>query len=161
VGSGHCVTEGPFSDLRAKYYDNIFENPNDELLPRCLSRGFADGATFSGDLFSPEVMKELFSKTTFDDFLFYLERTPHNGIPLGIRGDFLTYTAPYGKHFVYFFLQWNIDLELTVLEILYSICTTHKLIVFGGFGSKEIRTESTRIQVAETAQKVVPTQLQA
>lgn len=97
VGSGHCVTEGPFSDLRPKYYDNIFENPNDELLPRCLSRGFADGDTFSGDLFSPEVMKELFSKTTFDDFLFYLERTPHNGIPLGIRGDFLTYTAPYGK----------------------------------------------------------------
>jgi tyrosinase len=97
VGSGHCVTEGPFSDLRAKYYDNIFTNPNDELLPRCLSRGFADGDTFSGAKFSPEVMTELFSKTTFDEFLFYLEKVPHNGIPLGIQGDFLTYTAPYGK----------------------------------------------------------------
>jgi tyrosinase len=75
----------------------VVNNPQDEIVQHCLSRGFKDGDSFSGHKFRPEAMEKLFRQKTFDKFFIYLELGPHNGIPQGIRGDFMTFTAPYGK----------------------------------------------------------------
>jgi hypothetical protein len=72
-------------------------NPHDELVQHCLSRGFKDGDRFSGHKFRPEAMERLWRQKTYDKFFLYLELGPHNGIQKGIQGDFMTFTAPYGK----------------------------------------------------------------
>jgi tyrosinase len=91
------VVDGPFAGFHGKYFDDVVNNPKDKLVPHCLSRGFRDGDTFSGHKFRPEAMSKMFRQTSFDKFFLYLDLGPHNGIPQGIRGDFATFTAPYGK----------------------------------------------------------------
>lgn len=97
VGNGHCVVDGPFAGFHGKYFDDVVNNPKDELVPHCLSRGFRDGDSFSGHKFRPDAINRMFRQKSFDKFFLFLELGPHNGIPQGIRGDFATFTAPYGK----------------------------------------------------------------
>ncbi|PMD44600.1 Di-copper centre-containing protein [Hyaloscypha variabilis F] len=100
VGKGRCVTDGPFAGLQAKYFDDVVNNPEDKILQHCLSRGFKDGKNgFSGHKFRPEAMERLWRQKTYDKFFLYLELGPHNGIPQGIQGDFMTFTAPYDPLF--------------------------------------------------------------
>ena len=80
------------------YFDDVVNNPEDKIVQHCLSRGFKDGKNgFSGHKFRPEAMERLWRQKTYDKFFLYLELGPHNGIPQGIQGDFMTFTAPYGK----------------------------------------------------------------
>lgn len=87
VGDGHCVTEGPFAHLKPLFY-----GPYDQ--PHCLSRGFTD---FSGQSISPAAVEEIMASENYKNFFLSTENGPHNAIPNGVKGDFYSFTAPYGK----------------------------------------------------------------
>ncbi|KAL1311897.1 hypothetical protein AAFC00_001969 [Neodothiora populina] len=90
VGSGRCVIDGPFANLRPLYY-----NMNDN--PHCLSRGFWDGQELGrlpGSDVSPRAIEAILSQADYESFFLALEHGPHNVIPNSIRGDFLKFTAP-------------------------------------------------------------------
>ena len=94
VGNGSCVTDGPFAYLTALSY-GIEEKSH------CLSRGFLGGAELeqtSARRLKPEAIEEVLSATNYELFNLGLEHGPHNGIPYGVRGDFLKFTAPYGMY---------------------------------------------------------------
>lgn len=92
--SGRCVTDGPFADVVAEYYDT-------KKQPHCLSRGFHDdtGALghINGNDVSPESIEEVLQIDDYEGFVGALEAKVHDVIPFGIGGDFETFTAPYGK----------------------------------------------------------------
>lgn len=88
VGEGHCVTEGPFADLQPLFY-------GPHVRPHCLSRGFTD---FPGRNASPAVVQTILEEKDYESFFLGVENGPHNVAPNGIRGDFYSFTAPYGKH---------------------------------------------------------------
>ncbi|OHF02032.1 hypothetical protein CORC01_02611 [Colletotrichum orchidophilum] len=90
VGGGHCVTDGPFYDLKLA----IFGLEEDR---HCLSRGFADGnvmGRLNGDKVKPAVIEEILRQPDYASFFGKLEDGPHNQIPNGIQGDFIKFTAP-------------------------------------------------------------------
>ena len=88
---GHCVTDGPFSDLIIPYLDA-------EYIPHCLSRGFENGRELAGNgsRFSPEALEALLRVDDYEAFNLGLEDGPHVAIPRSIRGDFSLLTAPSG-----------------------------------------------------------------
>ena len=93
---GHCLKDGPFTDIWAKFYDVKYK-------PHCLSRGFrtdagADGH-MDGSLVSPVAIEEVLSIPTYEDFVTRMESQIHDAIPFGIGGDFETFTAPYDPIF--------------------------------------------------------------
>ena len=94
--TGRCVTDGPFSDIRASYYDV-------KELPHCLSRGFRDDAGnlghMSGSDVSPASIEEALQLGDYESFVVALEKRVHDAIPFGIGGDFETFTAPYDPLF--------------------------------------------------------------
>lgn len=90
VGDGNCVTDGAFANLTV-----IFDSK--ERHEHCLSRSFADGQArghLAGDQLRPEVLEGILKQPDYESFLTRLEKGPHNQIPNGIGGDFLTFTAP-------------------------------------------------------------------
>jgi hypothetical protein len=55
VGGGHCVTDGPFTDLALPFFDS-----DDHI--HCLSRGFTDGEVrgrLPGDKVQPAMIEEI------------------------------------------------------------------------------------------------------
>lgn len=94
VGEGRCVVDGPFAG-----HINLFYGPKDR--PHCLSRGFTDGnghkGFIDGQPLHPDRIQEILDKQDYRSFMFALEKGPHDTIPNGIRGDFFSFTAPYGE----------------------------------------------------------------
>ena len=93
IGGGHCVTDGPFAMTTARYIDL-------KVHPHCLSRNFENSTSkghFSGKLLRPESIANILDEDDLLAFTLRLEDEPHNTIPFGIRGDFLSFNAPAGK----------------------------------------------------------------
>jgi tyrosinase len=96
VAHGHCVTEGPFSNLQALYYGV-------ENVTHCLSRSFVPDTEKRKEIgknLSPQHLAEVLRTQDFDRFWERLELGPHNAVPQIIRGDFFDVTAPYGMSFL-------------------------------------------------------------
>ena len=94
VGHGRCVIDGPFNGLVVP----VFGSKDD---PHCLSRGFLQGEAYNtevGSKVKPSAIDSILDAHNYQDFNLGLEDGPHLGIPFGVRGDFLQFTAPYGKH---------------------------------------------------------------
>ncbi|EME43326.1 hypothetical protein DOTSEDRAFT_72666 [Dothistroma septosporum NZE10] len=94
--TGRCVVDGPFAHTKLSYYDIKFA-------PHCLSRGFRNSAGELGHIdaqdVSPQSVEEVLSAETYDKFVELMEGRLHDVIPLGIAGDFETFTAPYDPLF--------------------------------------------------------------
>ncbi|KAJ9625169.1 hypothetical protein H2203_005124 [Taxawa tesnikishii (nom. ined.)] len=94
--TGRCVTDGPFMDVIADFYDI-------KAQPHCLSRGFRkdDGTLgqIDGKLVTPESIEETLQLNTYEAFVAEMESKVHDAIPFGIGGDFETFTAPYDPLF--------------------------------------------------------------
>jgi tyrosinase len=89
------VIDGPFRDIKAKYYDVNY-------LPHCLSRGFRDdygnlGVIGNGETIRPQAIEEVLSPGSCEDFVDALESKVRGTIPFGVGGDFETFTAPNGN----------------------------------------------------------------
>jgi tyrosinase len=135
VGDGHCVTEGPFSDLTLAFY-----NTSEHI--HCLSRGFMDGEVegrLPGDKVKPAAIEEILSQSNYESFFINLEKGPHNQIPNSIKGDFLRFTAPNDP---IFFLHHRCRLQTSLMQFNEQT-TDHIPIVnwtgSGGRGSRQIR----------------------
>ncbi|KAF6229072.1 hypothetical protein HO133_007186 [Letharia lupina] len=92
VAYGHCVTDGPFANLKVLYYGR-------ESQPHCLSRGFdvrESTAQNTAKKLQPEVLENVLNATNYATFSYRLELDAHDAIPLTIRGDFYRVTAPNG-----------------------------------------------------------------
>jgi tyrosinase len=87
VGHGRCVTTGPFADVKALIYAS-----HDQ--PHCLSRGFSN---FSGWDARPAAVEHLLNVNEYEKFFLAVENGPHNVVPRTVRGDFWSFTAPYGE----------------------------------------------------------------
>ncbi|RYP05075.1 hypothetical protein DL765_009954 [Monosporascus sp. GIB2] len=87
----NCVPDGPFKDLRLEYLGLDMEN-------HCLARNFNNGTSFPGDMFSPSYTKEavenVMALTTYPDFRYDLEGTPHGAIHSAVGGDLSPPTSP-------------------------------------------------------------------
>lgn len=93
IAGGHCVTDGPFAMTMARYVDIHTE-------PHCLSRNFRNdtgSGHFTGHLIRPELIEKTLTEDDLLLFTLKLESGPHNTIPMGIRGDFLSFNAPAGR----------------------------------------------------------------
>ena len=86
------MTDGPFGGLEIPYVGK-------EYHPHCLSRQFEtpENVTNLAQDIRPASIEKLFLETRYEPFNIKLERTAHNSIPHIIRGDFLIFTAPFGK----------------------------------------------------------------
>ncbi|KAG4413531.1 hypothetical protein IFR04_013314 [Cadophora malorum] len=90
IGGGHCVTDGPFAMTTARYIDT-------KVYPHCLSRNFRNDTStghFTGELIQPSLVEKILEQEDLLSFTLELEDAPHNTIPFGIRGDFLSFNAP-------------------------------------------------------------------
>lgn len=92
VGYGHCVTNGHFADFMPAL--SGFQQHS-----HCLSRGFWNNDTgthgvLAGDKVQPAAVEAVLNLPTYEEFFLALESGPHNQIPNGIRGDFMSFTAP-------------------------------------------------------------------
>lgn len=131
VGDGHCVTDGPFSDLVLP-----FHNSDDH--DHCLSRSFADGHTrgrLPGDQVRPAVVEEILSQADYKTFFLQLEKGPHNQIPNGIGGDFLKFTAPNDP---LFFLHHRYVYPNLLLAVCFLTISAVSWIDCGGYGRAPI-----------------------
>ncbi|CAK4025333.1 Di-copper centre-containing [Lecanosticta acicola] len=81
---GWCLHEGPFAGAKLP-----FENSS-----LCLSRKFAQGTTFNASHLSSRYVSVTLSKKTYADFLLAMEDGPHDDIPQGVRGTFMSFYAP-------------------------------------------------------------------
>ncbi|KAH7391523.1 hypothetical protein BKA64DRAFT_756677 [Cadophora sp. MPI-SDFR-AT-0126] len=89
VGRGHCVTSGPFRNLRPIMYNHTYEQ-------HCLSRGFRDGemeGRLPSEPFSPESIGGMMRNETYGGFIRRVEFLLHNRMHEAIGGDFLALTA--------------------------------------------------------------------
>lgn len=86
----HCVTDLPFKGLKPQWSGSAYD-------PHCLTRSFNDDG-WVGHFVNPESLAEVLSKETYEEFFFALEMRAHDIIPTGVRGDFMAFTAPNGKH---------------------------------------------------------------
>ena len=92
VGQGRCVTDGPFAGLEALYNNRRLES-------HCLSRGFpgpSEMKRWTNGL-QPRLVEEVMALEDYQDFYLELENGPHLAIPYSVRGDFYSFSAPYGK----------------------------------------------------------------
>lgn len=92
---GRCVEDGPFASLQPRFHERKYN-------PHCLSRGFRKGKK-SGKVFPagelrPERISEILFQSSYDDMCQGIEMGPHNFVPFSIRGDFFSFSSPYGKH---------------------------------------------------------------
>ncbi|KAL2060132.1 hypothetical protein VTL71DRAFT_9954 [Oculimacula yallundae] len=90
IGGGHCVTDGPFAMTVARYIDL-------KVHPHCLSRNFGNDTSighFTGKMIRPDVVEKILREDDLLDLTLKMEDAPHNAIPFGIRGDFLSFNAP-------------------------------------------------------------------
>lgn len=95
VAYGHCVTDGPFANLKVLYFADKFE-------PHCLSRGFQSGerlARLFGSHVRPEALEVVLQAADYDTFNMALEKGPHDGVVKSVRGDLARKTAPNGMCF--------------------------------------------------------------
>ncbi|CAG8948658.1 hypothetical protein HYFRA_00001778 [Hymenoscyphus fraxineus] len=94
VAYGHCVTDGPFANLRALYFGN-------EVKTHCLSRGFNNLEIVHDRTryITAEAIEAYLIEPEYVGFYSKLERGAHNSIPMIIRGDFYKVTAPYDPIF--------------------------------------------------------------
>ncbi|OHW95205.1 tyrosinase central domain containing protein [Colletotrichum incanum] len=81
----HCVTDLPFKDLTPQWYGTTYD-------PHCLARSFNED--WYAHYMNPEALEKVMAATSYEDFFLALEMGPHDIIPLGIRGDFTSFTAP-------------------------------------------------------------------
>jgi tyrosinase len=86
-GASHCVTDLPFKNLKPHWH-------GDEYDPHCLTRLFEED--WFGHYMNPEAMEDIMKSETYADFFLAVEMGPHDIIPMGIRGDFTSFTAPNG-----------------------------------------------------------------
>ncbi|KAL9077910.1 MAG: hypothetical protein Q9157_003177 [Trypethelium eluteriae] len=102
VGEGRCVTKGPFSSIKVRYFDG-------EEHPHCLSRGFpSDGELKElGELIKPEVIEDLMTEPDFDKFASEVERRGHKFLSHSVRGDLSKFTGPNDP--VFFLHHTNLD----------------------------------------------------
>ncbi|KAI0376099.1 putative tyrosinase [Hypomontagnella monticulosa] len=90
VGDGRCVQNGPFAGLQVQYY-------GEDWHPHCLSRGFLVGELqdhFGAQRLNSSAMAAVLDEADYYSFLLKLEDGPHSAIPINVRGDFSTFTAP-------------------------------------------------------------------
>lgn len=128
VGGGHCVTDGPFAMTLARYVGL-------EVKPHCLSRNFRNDTAigrFTGHLIRPDLVNKYMDENDLLLFTLKLESGPHNTIPFGIRGDFLSFNAPAGKPS----LQNGFPALANEKQIRYSSYIMHSSIDCGGNGSR-------------------------
>jgi len=94
----HCITDGPFVNLRPTYYNN-------DTHPHCILRDFAPGhpevglAEMIGFQYTPEIVAEISAIPNFVDFHGNLESRPHAVVHAGIAqgdGDMGPTTSPNG-----------------------------------------------------------------
>ena len=92
VGEGRCVTDGPFSGIEVRYFD-------DKEHPHCLSRGFPDNEELKelGELIKPDVIDDLMTESDYDAFASEIERRGHKFLSHSVRGDLSKFTGPNGK----------------------------------------------------------------
>ncbi|GKT43545.1 tyrosinase ustQ [Colletotrichum spaethianum] len=83
--SAHCVTDLPFKNLRPQWYGSMYD-------PHCLARSFNED--WYAHYMNPEALEKVMAATSYEEFFLALEMGPHDIIPLGIRGDFSSFTAP-------------------------------------------------------------------
>jgi hypothetical protein len=81
------VTDLPFKNLKPQWH-------GDEYDPHCLTRWFDED--WFGHYMNPEAMEDIMTSETYADFFLAVEMGPHDIIPMGIRGDFTSFTAPNG-----------------------------------------------------------------
>lgn len=87
-----CLQEGPISGLEVPFDEKGKPTADGQ----CLSRNFTLGTTFNASHLDPQHVKQVLSKDGYYEMLMALERGPHNDIPLGFQGTFLTLYAPAG-----------------------------------------------------------------
>ena len=71
-----------------------------DVKPHCLSRNFRNdtgSGHFTGHLIRPQLIESILNEDDLLLFTLKLESGPHNTIPSGIRGDFLSFNAPAGR----------------------------------------------------------------
>ena len=94
VGSGYCVVDGPFANLKALIY-GVEENIH------CLSRGFRTGDEFQRLCrhgIRPGAVEELLRSGDYASFNLGLEHGAHRVIPNCVRGDWFKFSVPYGMY---------------------------------------------------------------
>ncbi|CAK3961185.1 Di-copper centre-containing [Lecanosticta acicola] len=95
-----CVESGPFAgaqipfDYSAVAGEEVFLNAQGQNTSFCLSRKFALGNSFDASQLAPQHVSWVLSQRGYVKFLMELEEGPHNTIPFGINGTFLTLYAP-------------------------------------------------------------------
>ncbi|KAF2162476.1 hypothetical protein M409DRAFT_27101 [Zasmidium cellare ATCC 36951] len=87
-----CVEQGPFANMPALYNGTHYEL-------HCLSRHFAfkeDVGVRHYDVsyLSPQTTADVLDTDDYMELVLGIEHGPHNHLPLGIGGDFLSFTAP-------------------------------------------------------------------
>ncbi|TGO13041.1 hypothetical protein BTUL_0078g00500 [Botrytis tulipae] len=84
VGRGHCVTDGPFTELRPLYYDR-------DIQQHCLSRAFRTGETLELAMskISPAAVEAVLARQDYQNFTFWLEKDTHKSMPYVIQGEWM------------------------------------------------------------------------
>jgi hypothetical protein len=83
------VTKGPFANLKPLFY-------GEDHQPHCFSRGFISNFSVI-DAISPAVIEGIMDSVDYKELFLAIINGPHNTISNGVRGDFWSFTAPYGK----------------------------------------------------------------
>ena len=83
IAQGHCIENGPFTELEVPYFDMIYH-------PHCLSRGFQSGQGLKNlsSKLSPEALDNILESRDYDTFNLGLEHGAHLAVPRSIRGYF-------------------------------------------------------------------------
>jgi hypothetical protein len=84
----HCVTDLPFKNMTPQWLGERYD-------PHCLTRWFSDD--WLAHYLNPESLETIMVATTYSEFFLALEMRAHDIIPMGIRGDFTSFTAPNGR----------------------------------------------------------------
>ena len=125
--------DGPFAGQVALFYGTRYD-------PHCLSRGFGNGdkeGEFSGIGVRPEVVENILKQDSYEKFFLDFENGPHSVIPNGVRGDFFSFTAPYGMYLI--LVLWSLPfLDSHSSQTQYFSFTILNLIDCGGYGRKQI-----------------------
>ncbi|KAH6695254.1 hypothetical protein F5X68DRAFT_186745 [Plectosphaerella plurivora] len=84
-GTSHCVTDLPFKNMKPQWLGEKYE-------PHCLTRWFSED--WYGRYMNPGSLEKVMAANNYADFFLALEMGPHDIIPMGVRGDFTSFTAP-------------------------------------------------------------------
>ncbi|CAF9916149.1 MAG: hypothetical protein ALECFALPRED_010534 [Alectoria fallacina] len=76
IAQGHCIENGPFTELEVPYFDMIYH-------PHCLSRGFQSGQGLKNlsSKLSPEALDNILESRDYDTFNLGLEHGAHLAVP--------------------------------------------------------------------------------